>query len=30
LPIYNGAWKFNAIGDGTKDTSLKTLSAKYR
>lgn len=27
---HNGAWKFNAIGDGTKDTSLKTLSAKYR
>lgn len=27
---HNGDWKFNAIGEGTTDDSLKTLSQKYR
>ncbi|EIT86194.1 tellurium resistance protein [Fictibacillus macauensis ZFHKF-1] len=27
---YNGEWKFNAIGDGTKDTSLEEIVRRYR
>lgn len=27
---YNGEWKFNAIGQGTKDLDLPSLAEKYR
>ncbi|SFC87462.1 Stress response protein SCP2 [Bacillus sp. OV322] len=26
---HNGEWKFNAIGDGTKDTSISEIANKY-
>ena len=27
---YNGEWKFNAIGQGTKDTGLNDLAKRYQ
>ena len=27
---HNGEWKFNAIGQGTKDTSISELCRHYR
>ena len=27
---YNGEWKFNAIGQGTKDTGLSALAKRYQ
>ena len=27
---YNGEWKFNAIGQATKDTSIADLANRYR
>ncbi len=27
---YNGEWKFNAVGQGTKDPGLNELCARYR
>ncbi len=27
---HNGEWKFNAIGDGTTDSGLKSIAEKYR